>query len=319
MSYILEALKKSQQQRELGRAPRLEEHWIEQIPDREPPHPWLIGTAVLAALALLVALYAVLRSSASPAPEPPPAIATASPNASVANSAANYANAAVQLAPPSQPPAPAPASQAAKSSNDEPNILVVPAPDPQGRPLPRGAEEIRRAVLGDAYPPPPDIAPPPMPAPAEVPQRVPVPEDLKAEIEAFKQSVKQRGGAAAAPKPKPAAAPDQSEVTAKLTPSPPVPVKPILPPEAAIAPGPEESSAVPPSITSGPSPALRQKLPPYSLSVHVYNSASAKRFVYINGSKIFEQDVTPEGLKVEEITQAGVILSFEGELFFERR
>jgi hypothetical protein len=60
-------------------------------------------------------------------------------------------------------------------------------------------------------------------------------------------------------------------------------------------------------------------LPPYNIAVHVYNSAADQRFVYINGHKRKEQEVTPEGLKIEEITAAGVILSFDGEPFFQRR
>lgn len=256
MSYILEALKKSQQQRDLGQVPRLEESWLEQLPEAAHPHPWMLGSAVVALLALVVALYALMRDGGG---EPQPIQSSAADPKPVASSA---------------------------------EILVVPAPDPSGRPLPRGAEEIRRAVLGE--PPSPE----PMSAPDAAPSGSVIPPTLIADIEAFKHDVKGRGERAPPPKPEPA-------------PPRPVEARPAIPSPSA--------STAQPALPEGPPPDLRQALPDYAITVHVYNADPAKRLVYVNGHKMREQDSTPEGVKVEEITSAGAILSFQGTRFFARR
>ena len=73
MSYILEALKKSQQERELGRVPTLETTGTFEddtvVPDRSRGPILAVG---LAAVAMIVALYAALRAPGStPASTPP--------------------------------------------------------------------------------------------------------------------------------------------------------------------------------------------------------------------------------------------------------
>ncbi len=326
MSYILEALKKSQRQRELGHAPRLEENWLEQLPDRAEPHPWMIGTAILAALALAIALYAVLRSMPdSPAPEEPSVVvsepgvlpsfsATTDPASTVLQSA-DSENAATERASEHALQAPLQLDDPVNLSV-QPNLMFVPAPEPQGRPLPRGADEIRRAVLGDdlsrSVKLRQDASPGyRLPLPLDGAQENGIPEDLKAEIDAFKQGVRRRGRAQPINGLQPAIVPDINST-------------------ANAGAGLAEHLGMPTDLGAGastgnlhepvgPSPGLRQRLPPYSISVHVYNNAAGERFIYLNGRKTHEQEVTPEGLKIEEITPAGVILSFEGEHFFERR
>lgn len=344
MSYILEALKKSQQQRELGQVPRLEENWLEAMPETDRPHPWLIATAVLAVAALVIALYAVLRSGGeSPDAGMPAAAGAAAPQhrtgpgdasgvstredpdsrmpaeiAATGEASADRSLVAVRSPGQKAESRPNEARQAESGAAEtEPNILVVPAPDPTGRPLPRGADELRRAVLGEEPPPPPagDLLQSPL-----------VPDDLRAEIEAFKREVKTRSTAAPeqkSPAPSEPTSSRQSQSGPPEKSAPPEQPGPVAPVEAApSAEEPAEKAAEPalrPESRYGPPPALRVKLPPYVISVHVYNPEPTSRFVYINGSKYREQQTTAEGLKVEEITKAGVILSFEGESFFEPR
>lgn len=287
MSYILEALKKSQQQRELGQVPRIEENWLEQLPDRAPPHPWVIGSAVLALVALAIALYAVLRSGPEvvvpvTVPEVSPAPAAVLPQTDVATVQQDTMPVPLALEDPAD-------------LSVAPNLLIVPAPDPSGGPLPRGADEIRRAVLGEGLSPSVQTAAgasgeAQLQIPADLPSEEAIPEDLRAEIEAFKQQVRTGGD----PPP-------------RRSSSIPEPAIPLVVSPTVVTPA------------ADPSPELRQRLPPLSISVHVYRPSPAERFVYLNGSKMHEQEVTPEGLRIEEITEAGVILSYQGEQFFERR
>lgn len=67
MSYILEALKKSQQERELGQVPTLDTTGLF-TEDKEPPpsNHWGLLAVGLAALAVVIALYAALRPPAPP-------------------------------------------------------------------------------------------------------------------------------------------------------------------------------------------------------------------------------------------------------------
>jgi general secretion pathway protein B len=61
--------------------------------------------------------------------------------------------------------------------------------------------------------------------------------------------------------------------------------------------------------------AVQQELPPMSISVHAYSSKPADRLVGINNRLLHEgQEVAP-GLKLEQITPDGMILSFKGYSF----
>ncbi|TVQ84756.1 MAG: hypothetical protein EA400_17045 [Chromatiaceae bacterium] len=330
MSYILEALRKSQQARDLGTVPRLEAPPWEEPSAVAGEQVWVWLALLVALLAAALALYAALQVSASgPRPEtaqaaapaaatapllhPPPASTPTAPpelpldpaTAALSGPAlapgldllmedllpatAGHAEPSPQAAAdPAPEPEPAPGSTAGR----QPEILVVPAPPAPGQRLPRGAEELRRAVLGE----PPRPAPPPTPParaadggpPQPTFESVPVPPELLADIEAFKQQVGAGGGTTRQP-----AAP------------------PLQPPPAAPA-----APAAPPARASAD---LRRRLPAFSMSVHVYNADPTRRFVYINGRKVGEREVTREGLRLEEVLADGAILSFGGEAFFEPR
>jgi general secretion pathway protein B len=58
--------------------------------------------------------------------------------------------------------------------------------------------------------------------------------------------------------------------------------------------------------------AIQQELPPMSISVHAYSVKAGDRLVGINNRLLHEgQEVAP-GLRLEQITQDGMILSFKG-------
>ncbi len=61
--------------------------------------------------------------------------------------------------------------------------------------------------------------------------------------------------------------------------------------------------------------AIQQELPPMSISVHAYSGKAAQRLVGINNRLLHEgEDVAP-GLRLEQITPEGMILSYKGYKF----
>jgi len=352
MSYILEALKKSQQERELGQVPGLQAMALEEPAAPARPHLWVLMALLLALVAVGIALYAALRpgtgtdaataglaaakapAPAAEVPEGPPgqmpgpvapspvATDTGPGDADLVDEVDEVMNeqlaleeaelaraAAATLADRQQAPAgPAEASSppetdappdaaAAEDPGVEPEVLVVPAPPKPGEHLPRGADELRRAALGDtAAPAPLAAATPAGPPPAF--EYTPVPADLIADIEAFKSRVaKVEPSAAAAARPRePAPAKPQASKADSA------------PEEAGRSPLPPEADA-----------ALRGRMPPFSMTVHIYDPERGRRFVYINGRKLRERDESPVGIRVERIVADGAILSYDGERFFQPR
>lgn len=61
--------------------------------------------------------------------------------------------------------------------------------------------------------------------------------------------------------------------------------------------------------------AIQQELPPLTISVHAYSPRAADRLVYINGRLLHEGDKVAPGLKLEQITPNGMILSYKGYTF----
>jgi general secretion pathway protein B len=57
------------------------------------------------------------------------------------------------------------------------------------------------------------------------------------------------------------------------------------------------------------------QLPDLRLDLHVYATNPADRFVFINMRKLREGESLPDGVRVDEITQNGVELSFRGKRF----
>lgn len=403
MSYILEALKKSQSDRELGHVPRVEGFGVDVPIESRRSHPWAyVGLLVGLAAAGTAGLVLLRGLSDAPAADigaesttlTPPASATDDPRAAEppadARAAGKLASArpgfldpaatpnpppelAAQQAaaesaepPTGQPAAPPQASEtrgpassldAAAQAGDapaaaestmpprvsaatdtqpargipagagttdpagpldtpdslsvEPQVLVVPAPGKPGEPLPRGAEELRRAVLGDggrvsasvdsprgdseSLPRPPALDAPLSDSPPDS-ERAPVPDDVLAEIEAFKELVRKR---------------DPAALKRAAAEPPPLPEPPGL---QALRPEPQ-----PMARPARPSLDLRNRLPPFSMTVHVYNDEPQRRFVYINDRKVTEGQKSREGIRLEQVVADGAVLSYDGESFFQQR
>jgi general secretion pathway protein B len=60
---------------------------------------------------------------------------------------------------------------------------------------------------------------------------------------------------------------------------------------------------------------LSGKLPELRLDLHVYAARPADRYAFINMHKLREGDVTPEGVRVVEITADGAVLDYRGTEF----
>ncbi len=109
MSYILEALRRSQAEREQVRAPTLDLAAPAAEPSGPSPNRWGVLAAVLAGVAVLIAVYAAVRPTAGPDPAPriaarPEAAKTAAP-AVPASAEPALPVADSHAAPPTAPPA----------------------------------------------------------------------------------------------------------------------------------------------------------------------------------------------------------------------
>jgi general secretion pathway protein B len=60
---------------------------------------------------------------------------------------------------------------------------------------------------------------------------------------------------------------------------------------------------------------LNGKLPELHLDLHVYALKPAERYAFINMHKVREGDITPEGVRVLQITAEGVVLDYRGTEF----
>ena len=113
------------------------------------------------------------------------------------------------------------------------------------------------------------------------------------------------------------------ERTARTTPSvhvapPSARVTPLLPDNRANSLTAAPPAVVPPAavVPSGGPP---EKLTRLRLEVLVYSDVRAERMVFINGRKYVEGDTVPDGGRVEEIKQDGVVLTDEGRRFTLRQ
>jgi len=60
-------------------------------------------------------------------------------------------------------------------------------------------------------------------------------------------------------------------------------------------------------------------LPELRLSLHVYDADAARRYVLLNSTRLREGESTPDGIRLERVTETGVILSWRGRRFTIQR
>ena len=56
-------------------------------------------------------------------------------------------------------------------------------------------------------------------------------------------------------------------------------------------------------------------LPDLRLSLHVYDADPSRRYLLLNGMRLREGDVMPDGLRVERITEDGAVMGWRGRRF----
>jgi len=255
MSFILDALKKSDSERQRQSGPALFE--IRKAPPRGGLPPWAIALGALLLVNLVVLAWFVTREPQAPAaPQAAPTSAAVAPatGSPASAPAGTPAPATTPVATAAQSGAPAFAGSAPVAGASSPTG-IVPVPPPQASPglaaLPSGAV----TAPADGGYGQPDYSG----NPADYEQALPADTGPGAAVLAAERNM--------------------------------VPTVDRLP------------------------PAIANQLPPLRLDLHVYATRAADRFVMINMRRLREGDATPEGIRVEEITPAGAVMSFRGTRF----
>lgn len=282
MSLILEALKKSERQRRLGEMPNLGTPVLA-ARRRRSLLPWLAGAIVVA-----LAVGAWLRF-APPAETTTPARVDAAVNAPAGATPAQTPAGTAPARPAPAAPAPVAAAPAKPAATDARRNLRLPADD--DRPGSVAELPVSPLVAGPRKPPATTPAAPAPTAPAAKPvapktAATPPPAKPAATVAADK------------PKAPPATATDA--VVAKAKPAQPAPRKPAVP--------------ALPSIWEMPY-AVRKDLPALALTMHVYSSVPAERFVVVEGERHVEGDDLGDGVTLREIRSDGIVLDFKGKRF----
>ena len=282
MSFILEALKRSENERQRQSGPALASAPTgTHVKTRSP---WVTIIAALLLLNAAVLGYLLLRSDAPPTGTTPAASAPLQ-SASV-QTAANGASRAPEIVAPRPAPVrgaepagtPATAPVTSRATADPPATTQAPVnppvTTPAVQPRPRGPV---RSLSGEVYsPPPPD-----------------------ASITS--------GVAATAP-----GSATGSPIVREYTNLPSAPVQ-----TAAPAPRPAQPTPSYASLPTAQDLALRGELTglPLHLDLHVYYADPARRLVFVNGRKYVEGESLDAGPTVDEIVPEGVILDRGGQRF----
>jgi general secretion pathway protein B len=341
MSYILEALKKSQQERELGQVPTLA---TESYSEPERPskiNPLVLSALLLAFLAIVVALYALFSShffdSQQRQADTETVPASTPPSLSDRVIAAKPVAPSIQSSTVSKPKQnPAERDRVPLEAGEEPAVEL---PDRQA-----GQKEV--VIVELEQPAPAAIKPPvpltqqapsapavstgqDLPAAAEQPLIPPVQtpgaeheigqsetaptvkQEIRQELlDLQEQLLKQGKGAVAKKKEPPKAV--QAAVTTETTFEPQSPEATVTVPqhtaEATNKPPPISENALPPDVF--------KRLPARKVSALAYSKDPERRFILLNSQKMREGEGTKEALVIEEILPDGVIFRFEDHRFF---
>lgn len=197
MSYILEALEKSRQARELGQVPTLQTPSFIAEEEVDRPNPWILSAVllalILAATAVVIALYSVVRDRQE---DPGPAQATA---ATPGSPIPGY-----PIAPP-QPPHDRHVTTGTSRPAAGDAAVSAPLAPPSRTQDPSGYEVDVPPLFNDHPPDMPAIPGTRQPSPPEPrvesqdTPRTKIPPDLIADIEAFKREVSAEETGAGAP------------------------------------------------------------------------------------------------------------------------
>lgn len=286
MSYILEALKKSQRERELGQVPDLSTETFTDSTERESSvNPWIIGSVIMALLALLVALYAVFGlqsgkpetpvvTAAEPVPEQQALVAPVVKESQIENKAS-----AVQEVPPPAEATMKPASGMAAAS--EPATRAAATGEKTEMPAP--VEKSTLASSGNK------------------------PSGRQSELDKIRQEYARMQA-------------EEKQLARKPAPPKLEKRKPVV----AAASGLSTTSPAPPVQSEHPlihelPTDMQSRIPPRNIILQSYSDDPEQRFVILNSTKLYQGQSTVDGLQVLEIRMDGLLLEFEGRKFFQPR
>ena len=282
MSYILDALKRSQQERELGQTPTL---FAESQLQTEPPHKTNRAVFIALALALLavfISFYAAFGNRLLVAESEGPALAAPIDDLPAGTPANNETEQRQLPLPPKKQPAieslPVVISDTKKPVTAR-NKINLPA-------VKDTIVETERLAVKDE------------PAMASTDTRTAT-GTYREELLKLKQRLEQK----------------DSEIKPNNV------AKRSSPPENINTPVPSDSEVVGeinrPLAEQQLAASFRSRLPSRDISVHVYSDNPAERFVFVNSRKMMEGERTSEELTVEEIHPDGIVFSFDGQRFFK--
>jgi len=327
MSYILDALRRSEQER------RESEPVVRDSPPPAPPAARRRVNASFATLALVAALAiaagvwqlygrdlapaAVIASAGSVQAAPQAPAGPQAPAAPVPGGVGPRAADTVEAAA-TQVPAPTPAA------TDTPTRMASAAPTPGTRTPPAGGGDpaaqdrpapMASAAPGARTPPTPAVgaepgakdSPAPMASAAPTPStRTPPAPELRASPFAApsgRSPVRDLGRQARVDRPAPPTA----------APVRPARVEEAVAGEAVASPGP--AAEEPLKFLHAMPDDFRGALPPLAVTIHIYAPRPADRILYINNKPYRAGDRIAEGLRVEGIVEDGAVLSYRGRRF----
>jgi len=268
MSFILDALKKSESERQRQSGPALFE--VKIAPPRSRFAAWGVAIGALLAINFVVVGFVLWRGSAS----------RAANSTAAATSGAMAANRT-------------PSAAAARSVS----VPAVPAPAPAGGP-PTPASATIAATTGSSAAAATAATGTPA-APGAPAQATPAPLNANAAAAGAGTTGAAAAGANENPDDLPAVEPRGSGSQ---------PVNGVLRATESGLPTYQEAAAEPGA-----------NIPGLKLDLHVYSRQPDQRFVFLEADtqmlKLREGDATPQGVRVEHITQDGVILSYRGKEF----
>ncbi|MBS0365841.1 MAG: general secretion pathway protein GspB [Proteobacteria bacterium] len=248
MSFILDALKKSESDRQRHSGPALFE--VRVAPPRTGLPPWAIAVVALLVVNLGVVMWMLLRHRpAAAVPSAAPGIAAAPAAQTAAASAAAPAAQTPAASPTLAPASTAPASATAGSAAPGPSLSFA-------------APALAGAAASSGPPPALPVPPADSSADGEDPQD-------------YAPATEQPGGTGGV---------HVRRATAEGV----------------------------PLYHDAP---VTASLPPLHLDLHVYAARPADRFVMINMHKLRQGEMLPDGVRVDDITPDGAVLSYNGSRF----
>ena len=300
MSLILDALRRSEAERQRGSAPGL---FVEQQAPvfrrraRRPVWAFVLGGALL----VVLGLFAWREFSRGDV--------TADEASSVAVTATGV-DTAMPQADADSAPAPADEPLARVDAREREPVATVDAPSARDAVSPAPSAAVPPPTSATtALPAPETFAPASSAAPtamASTPDAAPAPTSAD------------NGAREATPMPSPAVTPTlPAAVTAPAPPQAPAsaPIAgsalPASPPETAAPLATDDADPLLPSLAQLPA-AERASLPALKVSMHVYNPDRAKRFLVVDGQRATEGAVLAPGIVVESIHRDGAVLSVNG-------